>query len=102
MKFPCRSSLVLSSLLALSPAGSIFAADEPVKKEDKPAADVPKDPVKPRGRDDEKLVETRHKLTINGQEISYTARAGTIALRDAEDKPTAQMFYIAYTRDGYQ
>ena len=30
MKFPRRSSLVLSSLLALSPAGSIFAADEPV------------------------------------------------------------------------
>lgn len=100
MKFPRRSSLVLSPLLAMLSAASVFAADEPVKKEDKPAADVPKDPAKPKGRDDEKLVETKHKLTINGQEISYTARAGTIALRDADDKPTAQIFYIAYTRDG--
>ncbi len=47
----------------------------------------------------EKLSETKHTVTIGGQEISYTAKAGTILLRDEEDKPTASIFYIAYTRD---
>jgi len=54
---------------------------------------------KARGRDDEKQVETTHTVTIDGQAMPYTARAGTIALRDAEDKPTASIFYIAYTRN---
>lgn len=55
--------------------------------------------AKPKGREDEKLVETTNHVTIDGQKIAYTARAGTIALRDAEDKPTASIFYIAYTRN---
>src|SRR5204862_7585762 len=45
------------------------------------------------------LIETKHKVTIAGQEISYTARAGIIQLKDAEDKTTASIFHIAYTRD---
>ena len=49
---------------------------------------------------EEKLVESKHKVTIAGQEISYKAVAGTILLRDEEDKPTASIFYIAYTREG--
>lgn len=43
---------------------------------------------------------THHTATIGGQEISYTATAGTILLRDEDDKPTASIFYVAYTRDG--
>ena len=35
-----------------------------------------------------------------GQSIAYTARAGTITLRNSEDKITARMFYVAYTKDG--
>ena len=37
--------------------------------------------------------------TIGGQEIKYKASAGTILLRDEDDKPTASIFYIAYTRE---
>jgi carboxypeptidase C (cathepsin A) len=47
---------------------------------------------------EEKLVETEHTVTIAGQEVKYKAVAGTILLRDEEDKPTASIFYIAYTR----
>jgi carboxypeptidase C (cathepsin A) len=47
---------------------------------------------------EEKRVQTEHTVTIAGQEISYQATAGTILLRDEEDKPTASIFYIAYTR----
>jgi len=97
-----RCVVVLGVIFFLS-APSFRAADAE-KKEDKPAADAAKDgkdAAKSKGKDgEEKLVETKHKVTINGQEISYTAKAGTIILRDAEDKPTASIFYIAYTRDG--
>ena len=50
----------------------------------------------------EELVETQHSVTINGQKLDYTAVAGTILLRDNEDKPTAAIFYIAYTKDDVQ
>lgn len=49
---------------------------------------------------EEKHIETDHTVTINGQEVSYKAVAGTILLRDEEDKPTASIFHIAYTREG--
>lgn len=48
----------------------------------------------------EKKSETKHSITIGGQKVDYTATAGTIAIKDAEDKTTASIFYIAYTRDG--
>jgi carboxypeptidase C (cathepsin A) len=65
-------------------------------KEDKPA---PKD----------NLVVTKHKVTIGGKEIKYTVTAGTMILKEetadrekeAEgEKPRAQIFFIAYTKDG--
>jgi len=51
---------------------------------------------------EEKKVESEHSVTIGGQEVKYKAVAGTILLRDEEDKPTASIFYIAYTRDGME
>lgn len=64
-------------------------------KEEKPA---PKD----------NLVETQHKVTIDGREIAYTVVAGTMVLKEetadrekeAEgEKPRAQVFFVAYTKD---
>ena len=83
-------------LLVLTCIRPAIAAEEPPKKDDKPA-EAPKD--KPKDKDAEKSIETRHKVTIAGRELSYTARAGTIQLKDAEDKTTASIFHIAYTRD---
>lgn len=40
---------------------------------------------------------THHQATIGGRPIAYTATAGTLTLRDNEGKPTASMFYVAYT-----
>ncbi len=39
-------------------------------------------------------------LTVAGKRLGYTATAGTLTLRDLEGKPTASMFYTAYTLDG--
>jgi carboxypeptidase C (cathepsin A) len=40
---------------------------------------------------------THHTAEIGGRTIPYTATAGTLTLRDDEGKPTASMFYVAYT-----
>lgn len=66
------------------------------KKEEKPA---PKD----------NLVQTKHTVIIGGKEIKYTVTAGTMVMKEetadrekeAEgEKPRAQMFFVAYTKDG--
>ncbi len=46
--------------------------------------------------------ETKHRdaVTIGGRRYAYTASAGTLTIRDIEGKPTASMFYTAYTLDG--
>lgn len=49
----------------------------------------------------EELVETKHMVIIDGQEIGYTVHAGTLLLKDEADnnKPKATIFFIAYLRD---
>jgi carboxypeptidase C (cathepsin A) len=43
---------------------------------------------------------TQHVNHVGGQAIRYTARAGTITLRNDKDQITARMFYVAYTKNG--
>ncbi len=43
---------------------------------------------------------THHVNRVNGQTIRYSARAGTVTLRNDKDQITARMFYVAYTKDG--
>lgn len=43
---------------------------------------------------------THHTMTLDGRRIAYTARAGTITLRNAKSQPELRMFYVAYTLDG--
>src|SRR4029077_2483857 len=48
---------------------------------------------------EEKIVQTKHSLKIGGQEIKYTATAGTILLKLEDGTPKASIFYMAYTKD---
>lgn len=48
----------------------------------------------------DQIVETEHKVVINGVTIPYTAATGTLVLKDDEQKPKASLFFIAYTRSG--
>jgi len=98
----------------LPPASDAKSLSDPVSlakppvhhgETNEPSKEPPKGSPKPEEKEkaakpEERLVETKHTARINGQEISYTAKAGTILLRDEEEKPTASIFYIAYTRDG--
>jgi carboxypeptidase C (cathepsin A) len=41
---------------------------------------------------------TQHHLGAGGKALDYTATAGTLVIRDDEDKPIANVSYVAYTR----
>ncbi|MEX3937619.1 hypothetical protein AB4Y32_38865 [Paraburkholderia phymatum] len=44
---------------------------------------------------------THHRITVNGQTLTYTATAGHLTVRDERtNAPTASIFYTAYTLDG--
>lgn len=58
------------------------------KKEDK------KEDKKTEG---DKPVLTEGKVTIGGKEFAYQAKAGTLPILKPDGKPTAQVFYTAYT-----
>ncbi len=45
-------------------------------------------------------VSTHGSITVGGHVIHYTAKAGTVILRDKADNPTGEMFYVAYFKDG--
>jgi carboxypeptidase C (cathepsin A) len=58
--------------------------------------DAPKEtPIPP-----EKSSVTHHELSLGGKSLKYTATAGTLLIRDEEDKAYGSMFYVAYTLDG--
>ncbi|MGA7965466.1 MAG: peptidase S10 [Gammaproteobacteria bacterium] len=82
--FPGRPSLALAALVVSSVA---LAAGPPSGK-------ASPSTVKP------KTVVTHGSVTVEGHRIPYTATTGTIILRNSKGKPTASMFYVAYTKDG--
>ena len=81
--------------LAASPAEPQTKAPEAPGRTD--AAEPPK---KSGGLQDE-LIVTQHQAKIGGEEIPYTATAGTLVVRrdSADAKPRASIFFVAYTRD---
>ncbi len=48
----------------------------------------------------ENAAQTAHTVRIGGQDIRYTATAGTIPIRLDDGKVAARMFFVAYTKDG--
>ena len=96
-----KGFLVALCLITGSLPGQTRAAEEKVKPAETPHAEKEKDAAKT-GEPSEELIKSHHSVTINGQKMDYTAIAGTILLRDGDDKPTAKIFYVSYTKDGVQ
>ena len=90
LRFLCSVALLLVG------ANLCFAQQQPPQPE-KPA-EKPKEEKKP-PTPEEKIVQTKHSLKIGGQEIKYTATAGTILLKLEDGTPKASIFYVAYTKD---
>jgi len=59
------------------------------------AASPAQEPAKP-----QEPSTTSHVLRIDGRDIRYTATAGTLPLKDAGGKVVANMFFVAYAKDG--
>jgi len=81
----------------------------PDKDEKKPEEKKPEEKKEEKPTPKDNLVVTKHSVKIGGKEIKYTVTAGTIVLKeetadrekDAEgEKPRAQVFFVAYTKDG--
>ncbi|WP_174279075.1 S10 family peptidase [Sphingomonas bacterium] len=43
---------------------------------------------------------TAHSVAAQGRTLAYHATAGTVTIQDEDAKPTASVFYVAYTLDG--
>jgi len=69
------------------------APPRPAGSEPAPASPRPAPP-------EEKTVVTQHAARIGGEDIHYTATAGTYVLKADDDTPKATFFYVAYTKDG--
>ncbi len=78
--------------------GQQSAAPAPAAKE----AEAPEKPERatPKEQPRDQISTTQHSITVNGQTINYTARAGTMVMKDEEGMPRANFFFISYTRDG--
>lgn len=76
---------LLAALLLVCPA--LFAQSESASREKEPPAK-------------DNISTTQHSVTINGQAIAYTARAGTMVLKSEDGAPRASFFFVSYTKDG--
>lgn len=82
--------------LSLTALALLLVSIHPAAAQDKPA-----DPPKPEEKKDEAKddsVETQHEISIDGQPLTYTARAGMITLTKAYGEPRAKVFHVSYLR----
>ena len=75
----CSLGFLCSVALLLLGANLCFAQQQQPPQPEKPV-EKPKEEKKP-PIPEEKIVQTKHSLKIGGQEIKYTATAGTILLK---------------------
>ena len=88
--------ILIAAALTVATATLALAQDAPAEKkepEKKPAAASAETP-----RD--QIVTTQHSVKIGAETVNYTARAGTIVVKDDDGTPRASMFFVAYTKDG--
>ncbi len=90
---PAHRALLLSAALAgCFPAAALAHA--------KPATPAAPSPNPAQFWTTPHTVTTHGSVTVGGRVIHYTAKAGTLILRDKADKPTGEMFYVAYFKNG--
>ncbi len=74
-------------LILLLPLAAL--ADEHEKEKDSPAVEA----------EPQRFV-SQHEIRVQGQRVRYRATAGTLIMRDEEDKPIAEFGYTAYEKEG--
>lgn len=99
-----RASIFFSILLCFVQGNGFSQSDDDQKPAPpKPAAsDTHANDKFPAPAAEEKSQKTQHTIRVSGQELRYTAVAGTLVLKkdDGNGQPAASVFFIAYTLDG--
>lgn len=115
---PTRFALLMALALPVClPAQDAKPAAAPPEGE-KPAATKPEEPKTPPAKkpedqkpepdkkdgdkDKDKPSTTEGTVTIGGKELAYVAKAGTLPILKPDGKPSAQVFYTAYTLKGVE
>lgn len=94
--------LTLAATLIAAPAFS----QPPQRPAEPPRPAQPEQPRDQRrsyevaGEAESKISQTSHSARIGGQDVKYTATAGTLPIRLDNGDLAARMFFVAYTRDG--
>jgi carboxypeptidase C (cathepsin A) len=88
---------------------TILISEDISMAEEQKATEKKEDKKEEKPKPVDNLVVTQHSIKLKGREMKYTVTAGTIVLKEetgdrekeAEgEKPRAQIFFTAYTRDG--
>jgi len=80
-----RTYIALAASLVMASATAQEPADKPAEAPEIPEA---------------KTAVTDHSARIGGKTVEYTVTAGTLLMKNAEDKPNALMGFTAYVRKG--
>lgn len=95
MKTTDKSLLLLCGALTLTGLSAARAAPPTITEACRvEAAQDQKDLAQPEG----KVAVTQHRFSAGGKSFDYTARAGTLVIRDDAHRPTGEIGYTAYTR----
>ncbi len=87
--------ILVSLALPLRPA---LAADAPKENNREKTEKDRKDAEK--AAPEVKPVVTQHEIQVGGRPLRYTATAGYLPMKDEEGKLKANIFFVAYTREG--
>ena len=92
------SLCLLISPICLVTAKPILAQEAPHKASSTQEKATPQ--ASPAGLAAEKLSVTHHSIQIHGQSTAYTATAGHMPLKDEKGKLRAEIFFVAYVKEG--
>jgi carboxypeptidase C (cathepsin A) len=95
---PRFAHLILAGMLAATTANLVHA-QKPETSAQKPAEKTAEKPKDEKKQPEEKVVQTKHSIRLGGQDIKYTAAAGTMLRKLEDGTPKASVFYIACTKD---
>ena len=91
------ATLALAATLAAMPASA--QPPSPTEPQQDQARDQ-KRTYEVAGEAEAKISQTSHTARVGGQQVKYTATAGTLPIRLDNGDLAARMFFVAYTRDG--
>jgi carboxypeptidase C (cathepsin A) len=93
-----RIAILWLAVVSLVSAGLFAQADRPEREADKPKEAEKKEPVKP--APEVPPVTTSHQILVHGAVLRYTTTAGYLPMKDEEGKLKANIFFVAYTKEG--